>query len=87
MWYEDSKIQHFVVKNLSAKFMKKGVAIKIPLCYNNFCPLEKAGKTAETCGFQKTFLKSLKKLLTLRSQHDILNELRQSRATTKYLDK
>jgi len=60
MWFWNGKIQHFVVKNLSIKFMKKGVAFKIPLCYNNFCPLERAAETAETCGFQKTFLKSLK---------------------------
>jgi len=76
-----------VVENLSIKFMKKGVAFKISLCYNNFCPLERAAETAETCGFQKTFQKSLKKLLTQRAQRDILNELRQSRATTKHLDK
>ena len=61
MWYEDSKIQHFVVKNLSAKFMKKGVAIKIPLCYNNFCPLERGHGSQAVSGFPKKDLEKTSK--------------------------
>ncbi len=80
-------IPHFVVNNLYKKFPQKGVAFKNRLCYNNFCPLEKGVETEEICGFEKTFKKSLKKLLTKDSTHDILNELRQYGATTKHLDK
>ena len=83
----NKKTLDFGVANLYKKFLKKGVAIKKWLCYNNFCPLEKGVETEETCGFRKNFLKSLKKLLTDDSTHDILNELRQLRATTKHLDK
>ncbi len=69
------------------KFLKKGVAFDIPLCYNNFCPLEKAAQNRRNKRFSKNFLKSLKKLLTDDSQRDILSELRQTEATNKHLDK
>ena len=64
------------------KFLKKVVAFDLPLCYNNFCPLERGATNRRNKRFAK---KSLKKLLTKISKHDILNELWQSRATTSTL--
>ena len=65
MWFKDAKIQHFVVENLSSKFMKKGVAFKIPLCYNNFCPLERAGRNRGNMRLLKNFSKKFKKVVDI----------------------
>jgi hypothetical protein len=75
-----------------SKIMKKSVAFDIPLCYNNFCPLERVGeKVSKIATFEKVirkiFLKTLKKLLTNICSCDILNELLLRTEATKHIDK
>ncbi len=43
--------------------MKKGVAFKISLCYNNFCPLERADENRVNMRLSKNFSKKFKKVV------------------------
>ena len=75
-----------MVNKFNKNFQKKVLHLRFGFAIITFARL-KGARNLGNKPFPKKFQKTLKKLLTKIPQRDILNELRQSRATTKHLDK